>query len=327
MKFARQPTGLVRRADCSATQVFYGRPEAAEAGGLFGNLRGVLSKLNRACIKNPNRAAAFSSGVVFFSADCTAQYFSYKRDGTEWDFNRCLALTSFGCIYYGGICVRLYRVYDRVFGRKTFFMKALFDCCVHSPFGVIPSFYLWTHMFERRQDSLIERLQNDWWAASTASTAYWFPVQMTCFSLIPSVHRVAYVSFASFVHKSVLSWWAHRCPGAEDELLREASEPITVPPKLPTKKIDEFQGKAAVSNLVPALLVVEKDEELQKAEAFHRDQVKAIHETQAAGTPIVEEGTQIPFVDAGRKPSLGERLMAQHRAPPTSLLGGFGYFP
>ena len=139
---------------------------------------------------------------------------------------------------------------------------------------VIPSFYLWTHMFERRQDSLIERLQNDWWAASTASTAYWFPVQMTCFSLIPSVHRVAYVSFASFVHKSVLSWWAHRCPGAEDELLREASEPITVPPKLPTKKIDEFQGKAAVSNLVPALLVVEKDEELQKAEAFHRDQVE-----------------------------------------------------
>lgn len=189
-------------------------------------------------------------------------------------------------------------------------------------FCVIPAFYAWSHLLEKRDGSLMDRLQKDWWAASTASAAYWFPVQMTCFSLIPSVHRVAYVSFASFVHKTALSWWAHRegdvvvC--AEDSEIVQKVKMARIPPKLPTKPITEAQANA-ISTLVPHAI-----HETEGGAVTLEESAENIHESQGAGAPIVEPTPQV--IEEGRKPSLGERLIAQGNGP-RGLLGSFAYFP
>jgi hypothetical protein len=238
-----------------------------------------------------------------------AQYIDHVRNGTPFDKTRSLALTSFGVLYYGGFVVRLYRAYDYVLGPKNVVAKALFDVSVHTPFVVIPAFYAWTHHIEGRQDSLPDRLKNDWWTTSTASIAYWFPVQMMCFGFVPMVHRIAFVSCASFVHKTALSFWAHRekdedliqrCPTCKDILppAQDAEAGTTAAvPKSTATNISKSPGVAGVPEAEPYI------DEVQGGAVEENLEVPDINENQ--GVPA----------ESKKEHTLGEKIVGMSILP------------
>ena len=120
--------------------------------------RRLLHHYGQASARNPNLTAALSAGAVFFSSDCCAQYVtSRKNPNATWDVRRTGALTSFGFLYYGGLCARMYKVYDLVLGPRRFLAKAFFDVFIHTPFILLPSFYFWTSLFENRLHVQIQK--------------------------------------------------------------------------------------------------------------------------------------------------------------------------
>ncbi|CAE7857026.1 mpv17, partial [Symbiodinium necroappetens] len=116
---------------------------------------------------------------------------------------------------------------DRYVGQKSTFrnvvVKTLFDVYIHTPFGVVPGFYLVTGTF--KGDSLTRihaQLQREWVEASLGSSLFWTPAQVVNFWLVPQPFKIAYVSVLSFAHKTWMSWVSNR----DRYALRSGSAPL-----------------------------------------------------------------------------------------------------
>ena len=157
--------------------------------------------------KYPLRVASVTAGSVLFSADVVAQS-SQKK---EWDSQRTLALTMFGFLYYGFPCKLLYLSYDRIFGLGRGHLKALCDVFLHTPFLLIPSFYLSTGLVKGHSlEQIRKQLTNDWLEARLGSVCFWTPAQLVCFTFVPQHSRILFVAAASFIHKVWLSTISNR---------------------------------------------------------------------------------------------------------------------
>jgi len=89
--------------------------------------------------------------------------------------------------------------------------KAVLDVAVHTPLLGIPSFYLITGTVKgMTPEQIWEQLKAEWPKATTGSVAFWFPVCLLNFAYVPQQFRVLLTAFASFVHKSWLSWLSSR---------------------------------------------------------------------------------------------------------------------
>ena len=150
--------------------------------------RTAFRRYGRISQKFPHSTAAASASTVFFFSDICAQSINTRREGDKWDARRTAALTSFGFVYYGAVCSRIYKGYDIVFGPRRAIAKVVIDVFLHTPFIMLPAFYAWTHLCENRMHDLPDRFKKDWWQATTASVGYWLPVQSVCFGCIPVVH-------------------------------------------------------------------------------------------------------------------------------------------
>jgi hypothetical protein len=176
-------------------------------------LRRVGSLYARQSEQNPHIVASLTAGGILASADITAQWIT----GVEkWDSDRTLSLTAFGLIYYGGPCKWLYLRYDQFIGPGRPMLTMFVDVYLHTPFMLIPSFYLITGTLKGQSLSLTaSQLRNEWLEASFGSALYWTPMQIVCFNSIPQHSRIAYITSASFFHKAWLSWVSNRARARE----------------------------------------------------------------------------------------------------------------
>lgn len=191
--------------------------EAPAGISTLGEMRAILNEKARhnekVSLRWQQLMAACASAGVLLTADGIAQGFEMYHDKERaYDYRRTAALASFGFFYYGAFVFRLYRGYDMVFGASNAMAKSAFDVGIHAPFGVIPAFYGWKLLWEGHTDLDQAKAQfmQDWLPASTASVAYWLPIQCVCFSVVPMYYRILWVSCGSFVHKTGLSWYAYR---------------------------------------------------------------------------------------------------------------------
>lgn len=112
---------------------------------------------------------------------------------------------------------------------------------MNTPFHLIPSFYIFTGILKQHPnvqvsapvDAMalpagssrtvdpdasvvsivkheIEHLKNDWLEASFGSAIFWTPLVYANFKFVPQHSRIMTIVTASFLHKTWLSWLAHR---------------------------------------------------------------------------------------------------------------------
>ncbi|CAE7226490.1 mpv17 [Symbiodinium sp. CCMP2456] len=175
----------------------------------------------------PHLVSGVTSSVIMTSADVFCQGVIQQPGPEGLDYRRTAGLAFFGMFWYGGPCKWLYLAMDRYVGQKSTFrnvvVKTLFDVYIHTPFGVVPGFYLVTGTF--KGDSLTRihaQLKREWVEASLGSSLFWTPAQVVNFWLVPQPFKIAYVSVLSFAHKTWMSWVSNR----DRYALRSGSAPL-----------------------------------------------------------------------------------------------------
>ena len=188
-------------------------------------LRRLASRYSAFSEANPHTTASLTAGTILTVSDVTAQRITHDSDEHhhEWDPRRTLALATFGFLYYGGPCKYIYLCYDKFIGPGRVILTTFIDCFLHTPFVVVPCFYLTTGTIKGH--SLVETataLQRDWVTASFGSVLVWTPAQLICFRWIPQHSRIVWVACISFLHKTWLSWLSNKERASEK--LRKRSE-------------------------------------------------------------------------------------------------------
>jgi len=163
--------------------------------------------------KRPYLVSSVSATAILTCSDLTCQAVERLISGQQpkpaWDWRRTLSLAVFGCLYYGGPMKFIYLTYDRLTlgpGKKT-----IIDVCLHTPFLLIPSYYMMTGPIKgfTLNDSFMN-LQAQWFESSTGSVAFWLPMAALNFRFVPPHSRVLVISCFSFIHKAWLSWISNR---------------------------------------------------------------------------------------------------------------------
>ncbi len=168
-----------------------------------------------ASLAHPHAIAAATAGCVLMAADVTCQcaVARGKRDGSapRLDWRRTAGLTLFGAVYYGLPAKLMYMWYDRRFGSNVL-LTSLFDCYVHFPFLLLPSFYLITQTVGKGSSlrTAWARMRAEWRTAVAGSAVFWTPASFVSFGMVPQHSRVLVIAAFSFVHKTWLSWLSNR---------------------------------------------------------------------------------------------------------------------
>lgn len=208
--------------------------------------RKLIRLYTNVATRRPFVTSSVSAGFILFAADTTAQWIGGNR---EWDRQRTLGLTMFGILYYGFPCKAIYLMYDKVLGEKRVLTKMFVDCCIHTPFCLIPVFYALTGVIKGQgAHEWQEQLKREWVTASFGSVMYWTPVQLVCFRYVPQHSRVQFVSTMSFFHKAWLSWLSNR------GRVKERRETSTIAAKVEgtTPTLIEQQETAEVESVTPS---------------------------------------------------------------------------
>ena len=114
-------------------------------------------------------------------------------------------------MYYGLPAKLMYMWYDRRFGSNVL-LTSLFDCYVHFPFLLLPSFYLITQTVGKGSSlrTAWARMRAEWRTAVAGSAVFWTPASFVSFGMVPQHSRVLVIAAFSFVHKTWLSWLSNR---------------------------------------------------------------------------------------------------------------------
>ena len=157
-------------------------------------------------------SAMITGGSILSISDLTAQCISSCFiENYKIDLQRTLAMGVFGTFYYGLIARKLYFVYESVFGPGRVVTKAVIDCCVHTPFVLLPCFYAITGTVKGQSPTQVyEQFKSEWWTSSTASVAYWYPMMMFNFKYCTPQTRILFISCTSWIQKTALSWYSNR---------------------------------------------------------------------------------------------------------------------
>lgn len=148
------------------------------------------------------------------SADLTCQAL-LQRDPKGVDWQRTKGLCVFAGWHYGGPAKYLYLSYDRFVGvapdLRTAAIKMALDVYVHSPFLLVPSFYIITGLAkDQTLRQSLDQLRAEWFDASFGTAVFWTPLCLFNFRFVPQHSRILVVSVFSFVHKTWLSWLSNR---------------------------------------------------------------------------------------------------------------------
>eukprot|EP00930_Biecheleria_cincta_P099978 TRINITY_DN91592_c0_g1_i1.p1 TRINITY_DN91592_c0_g1~~TRINITY_DN91592_c0_g1_i1.p1 ORF type:complete len:197 (+),score=16.14 TRINITY_DN91592_c0_g1_i1:134-724(+) len=177
-------------------------------------IRGVVRKVAHCYAERSNKrpflVAAITGGVVCGASDTFAQYVTRPEQEFTWDKRRTLSLVAFGTIWYGGPCKALYLGYERFIGASTALragITTLIDVGLHTPFALLPSFYLITGLLQgNSMEQISAKMQREWRFASCGMACFWIPVCALNFFFVPQHSRILAVTSAGFVNKTWLSW-------------------------------------------------------------------------------------------------------------------------
>jgi len=165
--------------------------------------------------QHPHSVAAATAGGIITVADLTCQSTVQWDAAHGIDWQRTTGLALFATWHYGVPAKYLYLMYDRVLGTgptlRTALSKMLVDVYVHSPFLLVPSFYLITGTCKGQ--SLAEstdQLRREWFTASFGTALFWTPLCTINFRYVPQHSRILTVAAGSFLHKLWMSWLSNR---------------------------------------------------------------------------------------------------------------------
>ena len=106
--------------------------------------------------------------------------------------------------------------------------KTFVDVYLHTPFLLLPSFYIITGASKGQSlGESLDLLRREWFTASFGSCLFWTPVCALNFALVPQHSLILVVAVCSFFHKTWLSWLSNRERSAEraaQDLAREKSD-------------------------------------------------------------------------------------------------------
>lgn len=198
--------------------------------------RNVVRWYTSLSTRKPFATAAFSSASILTCSDFTAQsleHYNKLKTGHSkfiWNYRRTFALATFGFFYYGGPLKAAYMSYERFI--KSVFVKTFLDCVVHTPFVLIPVFYLWTCSLKGKSwEQSKYQLREEWTEAALGSFLFWFPTCVVNFCYVPQHSQVLVIASMSFVHKTWLSWVSNRKNnGMESEETPPMEESTSVMP-------------------------------------------------------------------------------------------------
>ena len=179
-------------------------------------LQRIGQQYARASSSAPHTTAGVTAAAIVASADVTCQSLLQPTSAGELiDYNRTLGLTVFAAWHYGGPAKFLYLLYPRIFRTGSELRKAILSVAVdvyaHTPFLLLPSFYVITGAFKKQTISeSVEQLRREWWVAAFGGVLFWTPMCFINFRFVPQHSRILFVSAMSFVDKLALSWWSNR---------------------------------------------------------------------------------------------------------------------
>jgi len=236
----------------SATRHFsvaHSLPTATGNTGIRGFVRKVAHGYAKQSTERPFLVAAITGGSTLSFADIFAQYVTRSEEKFSWNKSRTLGMLVFGTIWYGGPCKALYFGYDRFIGTGTA-LRAVYtsaiDCCLHTPFLLLPNYYLITGLIQGLSIKQIKgKLTGEWVTAASGMGAFWSPTMIINFLLVPQHSRTLFVGVASIVSGTWLSW--HSNKGKD----KEASEQKVVQAEDSTSLV------AAVSLPYPLPLLID----------------------------------------------------------------------
>jgi len=203
------------------------------------DINGLIKRVSSAyasfSTKRPYVAAGITAASIFMSADLFAQ----RLEGASaMDYRRTFAVASFGFIYYGGPLKFFYLLYDKMFTSVA--MKVLADVGIHTPFFLIPMFYVHTLTIKgKSRDQMLKQLKDEWTEASFGSLCFWGPTCALNFTFVPQHSRILVVAVMSFFHKTWLSWVSNRKRVLKLQLAKTQAHPAR-------KRVAEQLAKAQV---------------------------------------------------------------------------------
>eukprot|EP01084_Bolivina_argentea_P174009 301421_1 len=179
---------------------------------LLGPLKSIHKNYVATSLNKPFITAMITGGSILTISDFTAQKISSRFiDNYVYDYRRTIALGVFGTFYYGLIARSIYFVYERFIGPGRPVIKSMIDCCVHTPFLLIPCFYYITGTIKGQKLSEINtQLKSEWFVSSTGSVLYWIPIMWFNFRYCTPETRIFFIATLSFLHKTALSWYSNR---------------------------------------------------------------------------------------------------------------------
>merc|ERR1719421_770945 len=106
-------------------------------------------------------------------------------------------------------------MYDRVLGTgktlRVAMSKMAVDVYIHSPFLLVPNFYLVTGLLKGQTlPEIGTQLRKEWKEASFGTILFWTPLCIMNFKWVPQHSRILTVACGSFVHKLWMSWLSNR---------------------------------------------------------------------------------------------------------------------
>ena len=182
---------------------------------LFSRIERAGTAYAASSTRYPHTVAGLSASGVIGTADIACQTLFQRKEGGGLDWRRTLGLTIFGGWHYGGPAKLFYLSYDKIFGvaphLRVAAMKMVVDVYGHTPFILIPSFYIITGAFKGQTlEQSVAQLRVEWWEASFGSALFWTPICLANFRFTPQHSRILTVSCASFLHKTWFSYLSNR---------------------------------------------------------------------------------------------------------------------
>lgn len=166
--------------------------------------------------ERPYLAAFLTGGAMCSGADVFAQCLTTKdeKGRFKWDIRRTLSMMAFGSVWYGGPVKALYLGYARFIGEGTIraaLTTAATDCSLHTPFLLLPAFYFSTGLLQGMSINQVkDKMQTEWFAASTTMVGFWLPVCTANFFFVPQHSRILFVGCFNFLNKTWLSWHSNK---------------------------------------------------------------------------------------------------------------------
>ena len=172
----------------------------------------ILSTLRNIFNRSPLLVNTLTITSLIASADVCCQIYE-RRTTRNFDWTRLKNMATMGLIYYGPVMFYYYRLLDKKFpGRspRIIAVKMFVDQFVYTVPSVAIFYVLIGKLEQKSWPDIQVELKQKYIPTYLTSCLFWPTAQVINFAFVPAVFRVAYISVATFVWMSFLSYIKNR---------------------------------------------------------------------------------------------------------------------